>query len=518
MRSRRTFLLPSVTDAIFLGIFYVLVLRAGGAELLNDGDTGHHIRAGEIILDQRTVPREDIFSFITPRLQWTAHAWLSETLMAVIYRSWGITGIVICFASIIALIYALLFRMLLKNSRDLLLALIVTVFVVISSTLHWLARPHIFSLLFTVICCHILGEFQYRNRNLLYLLPPIMLLWVNLHGGFIVGFILIGIYWVGNLAGSLLAGANDEQWKKLRLLGAVLMICLLVSLVNPRGYHILLFPFKVTFDSFVTDNIIEYMSPNFHDSVPFKYLFLAFIATLAVSRIALNRIELMVVLLFTYMALYSVRHIPLFALVVAPIWLKLIVAVSGNVRFSGVSKLQERSRKLAQTEKTVLCGAWSILGLLLVIILAGLGIITFRFSPDRFPTAAVEFMKREKIAGNMFNTDQFGDYIIFAAWPQYRVFVDGRSDMYGARYMREYFNVARVEPGWEQTLSGHNITWVITGSESTLSTVLKDRGKWVQIYGDRVANIFVKNVPEHRKLIDRYGGVTSSPVQESKNH
>jgi hypothetical protein len=88
-------LLPSAAEIIFTCIFLQLVLNAG--ILLSDGDTGYHIRAGEFIINARTVPKTDIFSLWIPPLQWTAHEWLSEVLMAVVHHHAGLTGIVIFF-------------------------------------------------------------------------------------------------------------------------------------------------------------------------------------------------------------------------------------------------------------------------------------------------------------------------------------------------------------------------------------------------------------------------------------
>ena len=76
----------------------------------------------------------------------------------------------------------------------------------------------------------------------------------------------------------------------------------------------------------------------------------------------------------------------------------------------------------------------------------------YQFDEKVFPVAAVEFLKREPIAGNMFNNDEFGDYIIFTAWPAYRVYIDGRSDMYGEKYGGDYLKIADVQPGWKEIL------------------------------------------------------------------
>src|SRR5215510_10203058 len=202
----RRLLIPSIGTVLFLTIFLPLALL--GRVLLNDTDTGYHIRAGEVILDTFSVPRYDIFSFHSPPLPWTAHEWLSEVIMALVHRAFGLTGIVVFFAFVIALTYYLLFKILRTTNGNIIITIAIVGLVIASSTLHWLARPHVFSWIFILVYQYLLDAFQYRNRNYLYVLPLLMLLWVNLHGGFMVGFMLIGIYLAGNLVGTFSANTG----------------------------------------------------------------------------------------------------------------------------------------------------------------------------------------------------------------------------------------------------------------------------------------------------------------------
>ena len=134
-------------------------------------------------------------------------------------------------------------------------------------------------------------------------------------------------------------------------------------------------------------------------------------------------------------------------------------------------------------------------------------IIGYKFDAKTKPVAAVEFLKKENLKGNMFDNDEFGDYIIYAAWPEYKVFVDGRSDMYGVDIMKEYLKVVSIKPGWEEVLKKYNINWIIYNANSTLSLFLMERDDWKLIYADKVANIFVKDIPENQYLIEKYPDV-----------
>ena len=131
----------------------------------------------------------------------------------------------------------------------------------------------------------------------------------------------------------------------------------------------------------------------------------------------------------------------------------------------------------------------------------------YQFDEKVFPVAAVEFLKREPIIGNMFNNDEFGDYIIFTAWPAYRVYIDGRSDMYGEKYGGDYLKIADVQPGWKEILKKYGVSWVIFNTQSPLTAALHDQIDWQAIYSDPVATIFVKNDTEHASLLAKYPAV-----------
>src|SRR4029453_3248901 len=159
MKRLARFLLPSISEMVFLSVFLLLALQHGQA-LLRDGDTGYHIRTGEFIIQNWTIPERDIFSFQSPPILWTAHEWLSEIIMAIVHSVAGLTGIVIFFSFIIATTYLLLFRMLRQESQDVLLGALIVCFAAVSSTPHWLARPPIFFFALIVFCLHLFNGFQ----------------------------------------------------------------------------------------------------------------------------------------------------------------------------------------------------------------------------------------------------------------------------------------------------------------------------------------------------------------------
>ena len=504
LSSVSSIVLPSIGNIIFVSVLFVLAFSSGQG-LLGDGDTGYHIRTGEIILQNWKVPTEDPYSFHYPPLKWTAHEWLSEVIMAAIYRTTGLSGVVLFFALVLATTHWLLFQILRNQLNDIFLCATVTLLATSASSTHWLARPHAFSLLFALIWCTCLDRFQYRHQKTLAYLPLLMIVWVNLHGGFMIGLIFLVIYFMGNIFYALIrTGTNRAQHiRKAKSLGLVLLATLLACLINPYGWEILLFPIRVMSDRFIMDRVTEFLSPNFHEVLPFKYMLLITIGALALSRTSLNVIEVSLLLLLSYMALYSARHVSLFAIVVAPILLRTLKTILHEFPNRLLQFYQKRVDNLSSIDGSVKGLLWPVVGASLIVLLALLRNLEYGFSPEKFPVAATEFLKKERISGNMFNNDEFGDYLIFAA-RDYRVFMDGRSDMYGEKFGNDYLRVANTLPGWKAILERYHITWVIFDSESPLTAALQEEKDWQAIYTDRVATVFVKKILAHASLLQKY--------------
>jgi hypothetical protein len=505
------FLTPSIADIFFITIFLSLAL--GSTEkLLGDCDTGYHIRAGEYIIQTLSIPRKDIFSFISPPINWTAHEWLSEVIMAAIHSRFGLKGVAVFYSGLIALVYYLLSRILRRLNINFFISSILVILTLSSSLLHLFARPHIFSWVMVVVWYGFLDTYRHQGKNLLYLLPILMVLWVNLHGGFIIGFILLVIYGAGNFAMSLSGekAEREDARHKGRLILKISLVCLAASLLNPIGYHILFFPLEFVSNRYLMDHISEFLAPNFHEfeTLPFRLLLLSIIALIAVSRKRLNIIEFVLLIFFINMGLYSVRYIPLFAIIVAPIGARLANQLLNASNTGIIIWLRRKGTAFAAIDNQAKGYFWpSLCVITLTSVMAATDGTKVTFNEKTKPVAAVAFMQQEHIPGNMFNNDEFGDYIIYADWPQYRVFIDGRADMYGGERVKEYEKISRFEPGWESVVKKYNMNWIIFDADSVLSRYLYGRNDWRLIYADEVANIFVHNIPAYERLIKKYPNV-----------
>jgi len=507
MQNKIKYLIPSIADVFFILLFLTLSLLVP-TKLLIDCDTGYHIKAGEYILNSFSVPRYDIFSFIAPAPRWIAFEWLSEVIMALVHY-WGeLTSIVIFFALVISLTYYFLFKNLQKDKINIVIVTFITLLVIASSSIHWLARPHVLSLLIILTWYHILDLYQYKDKNYLYILPFMILIWVNLHGAFIVGLVLLGIYIIGNCADLFFKISVERQSIKTKLkhLVIVLLISMVILFINPNGYHTIMLPFELLSSKFIINHIGEFQSPNFHELslLPFELLVLFTFFILSLSRKRLNVIEILLTLFFMNTAFYSVRNIPIFAIVIAP-----IIARQGQYLLTEhhnkfTNFLVIRGLNISEIDSSTKGYFWILLPTIIVLALLQLGIIEYRFDDKIKPITAVEFLKNEKIPGNMYNEYEFGDYVIYAAYPQYKVFIDGRADMYGSARLKEYYHVNKLKNNWTEILTKHDINFIFFETDSLFTKYLAERQDWSLIYSDKVATIYVRNNTDNAPIILKY--------------
>lgn len=510
---------PRLDRLLFLTIFVSLVLF-GGDKMLADGDTGWHIRAGEIMLKEHRILRQDMFSFHSPTLPWVAHEWLSEVIMAVVSWAGGLTGIVIFFAFILALTYWILYLRLLAASDNIIFASLLTSLVALASLFHWYARPHIFSLLIITIWFWLLDAFQTENKKTsLYIFPALSLIWTNLHGAFILGPMLLMVYGIGNYIGSIWPNSGLETTDACRKKGNVLMattlVCVIASCINPIGYHIYEVPFYAV--KIANDISSEFFSPNFHQLLILEALLVIYVLSLIIFKTGLDIIETGILLLLLCMALYSVRHAPLFAIGTSFIVsrkLKLFLPENLAAFNLWFSKKASAFRKIDSKTGGAI---WIAIALFAVIYKNAEGSLQWDFSKKEKPVAAVQFMKGAHLAGNGFHYDEWGDYLIYDAYPQYRVFIDSRHDMYGKTILQDMVDTIGPKESWKNIIEKYKIGWMLLPKDAPLVAVLYEIKDWHLIYADDVARIFARDSDGNQIVIQNHERMARRKYEDSLN-
>jgi len=190
------FLVPSARDIIFVFLFWSLLAGTLANRPLADPDIGWHIRTGQLILETHAIPRTDPFSTTMHGQPWFAWEWLYDLVLGLLYKSAGLNGVNWLCGVLVASTFALLFSQLIKRGSGILLAIVLMLLSECASIIHLFARPHIVSWLLMLLWFVALERWRDGNspRWLQWFFPLSMLLWVNLHGGWIVGLVLFAIY------------------------------------------------------------------------------------------------------------------------------------------------------------------------------------------------------------------------------------------------------------------------------------------------------------------------------------
>jgi hypothetical protein len=503
-------LLPSLADFAFLMPIVFLFSRMEGVKtLLSDCDTGWHIRTGEWIVANHWVPARDIFSYSKAGDPWFAWEWGSEVLMAWLNAAGGLRAVVVCALALIATVFTLLF-LLARRKANPIVALGATMLAAAASSVHWLARPHLFTMLFLVLFYAALEQMREGRERLwgvpyVALLPAATIVWTNLHGGFFIGIVAIAVFGVGEFLRWALGPEEGrvEAGRLARKFFLCAAAALAASLVNPYFYHLHAHMAQYLRDPFNSEHIMEFFSPSFHHPAAiFFEAMLVLGAAAACWSLAHGKFtEAVLLLAFAHAGLLAARNIPLFMIAAAPPvaaaiqdWLNRLpewnVAAwlrRAATRFNGVA---------AETAETDAIGRWHLLsaaGLALVVALiyAPHPPKPFRaeFDPKSYPAGALAVLRQDPSA-RVFTHDQWGDYLIWSLYPGHKVFVDGRSDFYGDDFEEKVLDVMNVKYGWEKTLDRFGVNTILLPPATPLAGALKESSHWRVVYDDGVALVF----------------------------
>jgi len=352
------------------------------------------------------------------------------------------------------------------------------------------------------ITAYLLHKFKRHNGSLLPWLPLIMLVWVNVHGGFAIGFMLMIAYVMGEAVNNFTRHTEDPvvKWLRFKHLLWAIVISLAVVVINPHTWRMWLYPFQTVGIGALREFIQEWQSPNFHLVwvQPFILMLLLIMAALARTHRRADWTDLALVAMWTMWALFAGRNIAIFGLITTPILARYAdLAWTEQWQTWGYQRVPFSSQQsVASSQRPKLILNWLLLGL---IIIAALMKITLPLTPganlkaeqDSLPFEAVEFMKSEQPAGPMFNSYNWGGYLIFKLWPNYPVYIDGRTDLYDDAFIRRYLDTMVAEDGWQQTLDEDGINLVFIERNSMLAKFLRlDTSGWAEIYSDDRAAIF----------------------------
>lgn len=464
-----------------LAVLLVGFASFGSHQFVLDPDVWWHIRNGENLLTTHQWPTVDPYSFTVHGFPWMTFEWLGDVLLASAMRLAGLHGLAFFLffvgSAIVLALYAYGTIRSGNSKAGFLAAALVTPLVMVQFN----ARPQMIGYLFLVVTMIILTRFRQGKTKTLWLLPPLMLIWINLHASWVIGMGALFAYWTAGLFNFQLGGIVTKKWTPLenRQISLVFLLSLILLNVNPYGTELPAFPFKIQAGYPISySHILEWFPMPFDETVGkiFIVLVIGFIAAQVAYGFTWRPEEL--VLFFGGIAAACVHC--RFLLLFVPFFLPLLAVTCARW-----IPVYDRNK-----DKYLLNGV--------IMAAAVVGFVHYyptqsyleqRVERD-FPVRAVEFLEIHPLPGPMLNTYGFGGYLV---WTGRKVFIDGRSELYeDGGVLGDYFHLTLLEPGALDILRRYQIQSCLLKSSDPLTQVLAALPDWQKVYFDQTSTIFVR--------------------------
>ena len=476
--SKNNLLIPVLTGVLVFGM---------AARTPLDSDLFWHLRAGTDMLRSGQPVLVDWMSYTRAGAAWINHSWLSEVFLALIFRAGGFAAIGFWMALMAVAVLMLVYARLSGPAiwRAFLLVLVAAVIAPV-----WSPRPQLFSLLLLVLLDWLLDGWR-AGRAPGWLIVLLMGFWSNLHGGYALGVILIMCWVAGELLNHLTGREGALSWRRILSLAGWGAVGFLAAAINPNGIAMWRIPFQTVGVGVLQQSIPEWASPDFHDLTqqPFLVLLVGLIAAVGLAGKPVDGKALMKSLVFAAMGLVARRNIAPFALLAAP-----LLAESGGLvlaqvlaRLPRLPESKSVSPRLAKGINLFLVGFLAFVMLLKWYVVSTTPVVE-AYMAQSYPTAAVSWLKMANPPGKMFSSYAWGGYLDWAL-PQYPVFVDGRTDLFGDAVIGQWLSTANAEAGWQQTLDHWDVRLVLLERGWPLTAELERVG-WKLVYQDSLTVIY----------------------------
>ena len=458
-----------------------------GDSMLLDPDTYWHIATGNWILEHRRVPNSDPFSHSMSGVPWTAHEWLTQAVFAAVHAASGWSGLVALTALLFASTLAVLMRFLLRYLEP----VHALMFLVLTAGMlrpYLLARPHMVAVPLLALWLAGLVIARDRNEPPPLALLPLMALWANVHGSFTLGLALAGALGLEAVLAGGSAGWRAAAWQW----GRFIVLAVIAAMLTPSHWKGLAFTFHVMNLGNVLAVIGEWRSLDFQNFHVFELWLLVLLAVALAGRLRLPIVRLLVIVGMVHLSLKHGRYTAVTG-IVAPFLMAAPFArhwyAAPNLG-SDAARLDRVFAALAQPAHPLAVGGASVFTAL---VLAG-AIATDPYKPySRItPSAALAALNDARVRGPVFNSYNFGGYLIYAGVP---VFIDGRADMYGEEFFKRYVSAIQLKKIEDLTdlLDEFHIEAAIVEAGTPVVTVLDLLPGWKRLHADETAVVHVRS-------------------------
>ncbi|MGE3714090.1 MAG: hypothetical protein AB7F82_06130, partial [Alphaproteobacteria bacterium] len=475
MYSRISSILPPAYASFVFLVAFIGYVVAGQPVFLNP-DIPWHIAAGDLFRANGIIATNDPWSYSAGHTPWYDVSWLWDILLSWLNENFGVVALYYLAAFLLATILALL-CVTLHNRRDIpqffiLLTLMVVWYVQLA---FMYAQPVLMSMLFVVIFHHFLHQSRTAEKRSLLVLPLFMLGWVNMHGGFIIGFALIAIY--------ALEAWETQQRAWFRRLVWCAAACAATSLINPN--HIFLYDaaYRVMVSP-INPYLIEWKTLTIGDNTSFSVIILLLFVVTNLRDVRIPLADRILALLWLLYALHAQRAFAVLALVAAPY---LAYSWYTLARHAQPDKVDANVIVIKNGNKEKLLGATGIvLALLLCTATPVFSALVpkEKLADDPYGVRAAMAVVEQKIPGaRVLNDFNIGGYLIYNGRGEFPVFLDGRAGTaYPNHVMEEYITLMALEPGHENIIARYDINAILTPNFGRLYEAAKASPHWKRIY------------------------------------
>lgn len=511
---------------LFLIVFFGFCILFT-AQKIADPDFWWHLKTGEWIWEHMAIPHVDPFSYTFNGAKWINYEWLFHAVIYPIYELSGLEGLIVFEVIFVLMIFLILFftcREVDGGKKWLSITILFIALLVIRG--RFSVRPQIISFFFLALYLYLLilhREERITTRQLILFLIPVHVLWVNLHGSFLLGIFVAGAYALGRFIPLVLSHHRDLtpvfQDKKLQGLVVLCLFLCMASLINPFTYRIFSIPFKTAASEEILRGISEWVPVDIkfvgvfaiEYTLWFRILFLIGAISFLVWKDNLKRIEDVVIfVVLAYMAFKHIRFGGEFAIAAAPI------VVNNLTQF----RWEVRGWRLVRLLPLFVIIVFSINE---VRNLARIDLLGFGVGRN-YPTTTTNFLKERNLKGKMFNSYGYGGYLIWHLWPDIPVFIDGRAvTIYDQDFFWLYNLACRKKEIWEEIVRRYGIELVLVRDAremgyASLFYWLDEDKDWKLVAFDDNSNLYLKKGGEFDGLIEKYGFHYLKPADISMDY
>ena len=476
----RSVTLERTTLLITIALLFAIAIRVPV-----DSDTWWHLRSGEYTLTKGMI-YTDPFSHTFAGQPWINHSWGAQVVLLAVWNIAGNIGLSL-YTAILAVGGMVMLLPVMRGSA--ILKAFLLVLGASAAAVFWSARPQMISFFLSAVFLAELYRYRTAPSRRIWVLVPLMALWANLHAGYSIGFIFLSAFIVGQLLNRLSVLSAELDARQILMLIGVAVGCVVALVVTPYGLNTLLVPFQTVSIGALRDYIQEWNSPNFQgrETWPFIGMILVSVGSAWASRLRWDWTGFLLFGGTLFMALLYGRNIAVFGVAVLPqlsFWFHNVMESRGWLVRRPVPNRRAARINAILVGTVFLCVAIYAFGAVWP------PNVIEKAQRDFLPVGVAEYLNSERPNGNLFNSYNWGGYLMFAA-PEYPVFIDGRTDLYG-EFLRTYLDTTNAVGNWREVLDQYGVNTVAVEIGTGLDTALAVEPDWTEVYSDEKAIIYTR--------------------------